>query len=253
MKFKDAFGYSYFIKRILIFYFGIITQYRFNVINKTKVINGKVLKDLPDNKVLFVSNHQTYFADVACLYNVFGCAKWGIYDHIRFPLFILNPRLNIFFIAAQETMKSGILPKVFARAGSVSIKRSWREAGKEINRGVDPNDIKKIEKAINEGWVITFPQGTTKPYATGRRGTAQIIKTQRPIVVPVVVDGFRRAFDKKGLFIKKRGVELKVRFKEPLQLTYEEIPQEIMSLVMDAIEQSENYQPKLPNVDPQNN
>ncbi len=242
MKLNDAFGYSYFIKRILIFYFGMITQYRFNVINKTKVINGQVLKNLPKNNVLFVSNHQTYFADVACLYNIFGCAKWGIYNHIRFPFFILNPMLNIYFIAAQETMKSGLLPKIFARAGSVSIKRSWREAGKEINRGVDPNDIKKIEKAIQAGWVITFPQGTTKPYAMGRRGTAQIIKTQKPIVVPVVVDGFRRAFDKKGLFIKKKGVELKVRFKEPLPLTYEETPQEIMEMVMRAIEQTEEFQ-----------
>ena len=37
-----------------------------------------------------------------------------------------------------------------------------------------------------------------------RRGTAHIIQQNKPIVVPVVIDGFRRSFDKKGLKMKKK-------------------------------------------------
>src|SRR5207302_4212265 len=62
-------------------------------------------------------------------------------------------------------------------------------------------------------WVITFPQGTTKPFAPGRRGTAYIIKHCKPIVIPVVIQGFWRAFNKKGLKFKKKGTLLSVTFK----------------------------------------
>ncbi len=237
INFRDAFGNSLFIKRIIIFYFGLITWYRFNWVNSTKIRGSKILKDLPKTNVLFVSNHQTYFADVACFFHVFGCAKWGVFDRINFVWFLLNPPLNVYFIAAQETMKKGLLPRLFAYVGSVSIKRSWREAGKEINRGVDPGDIRKIHTALNSGWVITFPQGTTRPYAMGRRGTAQLIRNNNPVVVPVVVDGFRRAFDRKGLLVKKRGVQLSMTFKEPLQYDKSDTPDDILRKIMTAIEQ----------------
>ncbi|MCB0473201.1 MAG: 1-acyl-sn-glycerol-3-phosphate acyltransferase, partial [Flavobacteriaceae bacterium] len=59
-----------------------------------------------------------------------------------------------------------------------------------------------IGKALDDGWVITFPQGTTTPFKPIRRGTAFIIKEYQPIVIPVVIDGFRRSFDKKGLQVK---------------------------------------------------
>lgn len=241
VRLRDSFGNSLIIKRILIFVFGLIAYYRFNVANKTKITGSKILKDLPDTNVLFVSNHQTYFADVTGMYQVFCCAKWGIYDRINFPFFVINPKLNIYFIAALETMSAGILPKLFAYAGSVSIKRTWREAGKKVDRGVDPRDIKKIFTAIENGWVITFPQGTTTPFVNGRKGTAHIIKETKPIVIPVVVDGFRRAFDKKGLIMKKKGVNLNIRFKEPLDIDYEMDSGEILQQIMDSIEQSEEF------------
>ncbi len=241
LKLFDAFGNSLFIKRVLIFVFGCIAYYRFNIANKTVVRGSRILKKLPLKNVLFVSNHQTYFADVTGMYQVFGCAKWGVYDRINFPWYLLNPKINVYFIAAKETMKAGILPKLFAYVGSVSIKRSWREAGKEIDRGVDPRDIGKIYKALNSGWVITFPQGTTRPFVPGRRGTAHIIKEAKPVVVPVVVDGFRRAFDKKGLFLKKKGVSLSIHFKEPLEIDYDESTAKILERIMDSIQQSEKF------------
>ncbi len=241
IRFFDAFGNSLFIKRILIFIIGSIAYYRFNLVNKTKITGGEVLKGLQGTNVLFVSNHQTYFADVTGMYQVFCCAKWGVYNRINFPWYLLNPKMNIYFVAAKETMKAGILPKLFAYVGSVSIKRSWREAGKEIDRGVDPRDIDKIYKAMNSGWVITFPQGTTRPFVSGRRGTAHIVKEKKPIVIPVVVDGFRRAFDKKGLFLKKKGVQLSIRFKAPLDIDYTKPTSHILDQIMNSIEQSDDF------------
>jgi 1-acyl-sn-glycerol-3-phosphate acyltransferase len=242
IKLFDAFGNSLIIKRMLIFVFGCISFYRFNIANKTKVSGSRVLKNLPNTNVLFVSNHQTYFADVTGMYQVFCSAKWGIFDRIDKARYLLNPKVNIYFVAAQETMKAGILPKLFAYVGSVSIKRSWRQAGKQIDRGVDPRDIDKIYKALNSGWVITFPQGTTTPFVPGRRGTAHIIKETKPIVIPVVIDGFRRAFDKKGLFMKKKGVSLSINFKDPLDIDYEKHSSaEILEQIMHSIEQSDDF------------
>ena len=238
---RDAFGHNLIIKRIIIFLFGTISWYRFNIANQTKVQGAQYLKGLPKTHVLFVSNHQTYFADVAAMYQVFNATKWGIYNRINFFWSLFNPRLNVYFIAALETMKAGILPKIFAYVGSVSIKRSWRSQGKTVDRGVDPRDINKIKHAVSNGWVVTFPQGTTTPFVKGRKGTAHIIKELKPVVIPVVVDGFRRAFDKKGLFLKRKDVTLSITFKEPLLVDYDGSPSRIMEQIMDAIEQTEAH------------
>lgn len=69
-----------------------------------------------------------------------------------------------------------------------------------------------------------------------------MVKKSKPIVVPVVIDGFRRAFDKKGLKMKKRGVKATMRFKEPLNFDFEnEDYDAIMRKIMDAIEQSPEF------------
>lgn len=237
LPYRDPFGNPLWAKRMVIFCFGTVTWYRLNHIHRTKVDGMEHLKNLPNQNVLFVSNHQTYFMDVASMFLVFMHLRNGMPNRVNRWWPVINPRMNLFFIAAKETMKSGPLPRLLALAGSVSIKRTWREAGQEINRGVDPKDLEGIRKAIQAGWVITFPQGTTKPYAPGRRGTAHLIKDLNPIVVPVVVDGFRRGFDKKGLRVKKRRTELTIRFKEPLQFAEDATPQQILEQVMAAIEQ----------------
>ena len=145
-------------------------------------------------------------------------------------------------MAAGETMKSGLLPKLFAYAGSVSIDRTWRSGGENVNRQVKNSDISNITKAIKDGWVITFPQGTTTPFKPIRRGTAHIIKTCKPIVVPIVIDGFRRSFDKKGLQIKKRNVLQSMVIKKPLEIDYEnESIADIVTKIEFAIEQHPSF------------
>ena len=107
---------------------------------------------------------------------------------------------------------------------------------------VDMNEVDNIMKALDNGWVITFPQGTTSAFAQGRKGTAKLIKKQRPIVIPIKINGFRRAFDKKGLKIKVTGVQPTMEFKKPLDIDYDnESPQEILEKVMYAIEQTDEF------------
>jgi 1-acyl-sn-glycerol-3-phosphate acyltransferase len=238
---RDPFGHLIFIKKILVSLIGFITYSKFNRRNKITIKGSEQLLDLPKTSVLFVSNHQTYFADVIALLHVFGAIKNKPITDITHPYYLFKPRVNTYFIAAQETMKDGLIPRIFAYVGSISIKRTFREGGQDINRKVELKDITNIGTALNDGWVITFPQGTTKPFAKGRRGTAHIIKKYQPVVVPVVIEGFNKAFDKKGFHNKRKGVDLKIQFKAPLHFSYNEDADTMISQIMDAIEQSEKY------------
>jgi 1-acyl-sn-glycerol-3-phosphate acyltransferase len=120
----------------------------------------------------------------------------------------------------------------------VSIDRTWRAKGQEVNRQVKMSDISNIGSALNDGWLITFPQGTTTPWKPIRKGTAHIIKKYKPIVIPIVIDGFRRSFDKKGINIKKRGILQSMHIKEPLEIDYDgETVESIVEKLQFAIEQ----------------
>ncbi len=239
---KNPFGHILFIKKWIIRIFGIISHGRYRRFNKLQIEGSEIIRSLPETNVLFVSNHQTYFADVAAMFHVFNAALKGRVDSIKNIGYIWQPKLNIYYVAASETMKSGLLPKIFAYTGSVSIQRTWRSAGKDIKRQVKMSDITNIGKALDDGWVITFPQGTTKPFKPIRRGTAHIIKTYKPIVVPIVIDGFRRAFDKKGLVIKKRDVLQSMVIKKPMKIDYEnDTIDEIVKKIEFEIEQHPSF------------
>ena len=239
---KTPFGQYLFLKRMLIRYLGVLTHRRYRGFNELNIEGSEVIKNLPDTNVLFVSNHQTYFADVVAMFHVFNASLHGRIDSIKNVGYLWNPKLNIYFIAAKETMKAGLLPRILAYAGSVSIERTWREGGKDIKRQVKMSDISNIGKALDDGWVITFPQGTTTPFRPLRKGTAHIIKKYKPVVVPIVIDGFRRSFDKKGLMIKKKGILQSMIIKEPLEFDYEnDSMEEIIEKIEYAIEQHPSF------------
>jgi 1-acyl-sn-glycerol-3-phosphate acyltransferase len=203
---------------------------------------SEIIKNLPDNNVLFISNHQTYFADVVAMFHVFNASLSGRIDSIKNVGYLWSPKLNMYYVAAKETMKSGFLPRIMAYAGSVSIERTWRENGQSINRQVKMSDITNIGLALDDGWLITFPQGTTKPFKPVRKGTVHIIKNYKPIVIPIVIDGFRRSFDKKGLMIKKKGILQSMIIKEPLKIDYEKDSlNDIIEQIQYSIEQHPSY------------
>ncbi|PKP14724.1 MAG: 1-acyl-sn-glycerol-3-phosphate acyltransferase, partial [Bacteroidetes bacterium HGW-Bacteroidetes-23] len=182
--------------------------------------------------------HQTYFADVVAMFHVFNASLSGRDDNIKNVGYLWNPKLNIYYVAASETMKEGLLPRILAYAGAITVERTWRAKGQDIKREVNPNDTENIKIALDDGWVITFPQGTTRSFKPVRKGTAHIIKQHKPIVVPIVIDGFRRSFDRKGLRIKKKGILQSMVIKEPLDIDYDnESIDEIVEKIEYAIEQ----------------
>ncbi len=244
---KNPFGHINFIKLWLIRIMGVLSHRRYRGFNELKIEGSEIIKDLPPQGVLFVSNHQTYFADVVSMFHVFNASLSGREDSIKNIGYLWRPKLNIYYVAAKETMQSGLLPKIMAYAGAITVERTWRAKGEEVNRSVNPDDTKNIGIALDDGWVITFPQGTTKPFKPIRKGTAHIIKQYKPIVVPIVIDGFRRSFDKKGLRIKKRNILQSMEIKKPLQIDYEnDTVEQIVEQLEYAIEQHPSFLKVIP-------
>ena len=239
---KNPFGHYLILKKWLIRYLGFMTHRRYRGFNELHIEGSDIIKNLPNKNVLFISNHQTYFADVVAMFHVFNASLSGRIDSIKNVGYLWSPKLNLYYIAAKETMRAGLLPRIMAYAGSVSIERTWRSDGKDINRQVKMSDISNIGIALDDGWVITFPQGTTKPFKPVRKGTAHIIKRYKPIIIPIVIDGFRRSFDKKGLMIKKKGILQSMIIKEPLEIDYEnESIDSILKKIQMAIEQDTSF------------
>jgi 1-acyl-sn-glycerol-3-phosphate acyltransferase len=235
---RNPFGHILFLKKWLIRIFGVMTHRRYRGFNEMHIEGSEIIKSLPDTGVLFISNHQTYFADVVAMFHVFNASLSGREDNIKNVGYLWKPKMNIYYVAASETMKEGLLPRILAYAGAITVERTWRSKGKDVKREVNPNDTENIRIALNDGWVITFPQGTTRSFKPVRKGTAHIIKQHKPIVVPIVIDGFRRSFDRKGLRIKKKGILQSMVIKEPLQIDYDnETVEEIVEKIEFAIEQ----------------
>jgi 1-acyl-sn-glycerol-3-phosphate acyltransferase len=237
MGFTDSIQHIRLFRKILYFFIGVVSYPGIAIVNKLKITGTENLKGLPKKNVLFVSNHQTYFADVITILHIFSAVKWGKENRLGFPYYLLNAFTNVYYVAAEETMKASFLSKLFTMGGAITVKRTWTGRGTEQRKGLDPSDTRKISRALEENWVIQFPQGTTTPFAPGRKGTAHLIKMHRPVVIPIVIDGFSMAFDKKGLKLKKRGTLLTVNFKECLQINYDASVDEILDTVMTAIGQ----------------
>src|SRR5690606_16072781 len=146
---------------------GAMTHRRYKGINQLKIEGSSILRNLPDTGVLFIYNHQTYFADVVAMLHVLNESLKVREDKISNSDYVCHDKLNIYFIAAKESMKSGLLPRIMAYAGSISVERTWRAKGQDIvdqKKEVNPNDTENIGIALEDGWVITFPQGTTKSF-----------------------------------------------------------------------------------------
>jgi 1-acyl-sn-glycerol-3-phosphate acyltransferase len=244
---RNPFGHILFLKKWLIRFFGALTHNRYRGFNRLQIDGSEIIRNLPDTNVLFISNHQTYFADVVAMFHVFNASLKGREDNIKNVGYLWNPKLNLYYVAAKETMESGLLPKILAYAGAITVERTWRAEGKDVKREVNPNDTENIKVALEDGWVITFPQGTTRSFKPVRKGTAHIIKQHKPIVVPIVIDGFRRSFDRKGLFVKKKGILQSMEIKPPLEIDYEnDSVEKIVEQIEYAIEQHQSFLKVIP-------
>lgn len=244
---RNPFGHILFLKKWLIRIAGSITHKRYRGFNSLQIEGSEIIRSLPDTNVLFISNHQTYFADVVSMFHVFNAALKGRENNIKNVGYLWNPKLNMYYVAAKETMQSGLLPKILAYAGAITVERTWRAEGKDVKREVNPNDTENIKVALEDGWVVTFPQGTTRSFKPVRKGTAHIILQHKPIVIPIVIDGFRRSFDRKGLRIKKKGILQSFVIKPPLEIDYEnDTVESVVEKIEYAIEQHPSFLKVIP-------
>ncbi len=232
---KNIFGQYLIIKKAIIRTIGVLTHKTFN--NKRFNIQGTtILNEIPKHNVLFISNHQTYFYDVIAMLHVFNASVNGRRDSLKNILYLLKPKSNIYFIAALETMKASVISKILSYAGSILIKRTWREAGKEITRNIRSEDFDNIIKALNDGWVITFPRGTTDNSKPVRSGTAYIIKQTNPIVIPVKIDGFGDVFERNSLKIKNKTKPFSIKFGNALKFNDNESIESITNQIEKIID-----------------
>lgn len=153
----------------------------FRLLNQVRAEGDALLGTLPRSNVIFLANHQTYFLEAIAFFDLV---------YLRHHLPLEHPVLK--FSAAEETMKMNPLTMVMRMAGGVTLKRRFRDRGREVDRPVDLDGVARIQEAIRSGWLLHFPAGTTREGAPVRSGIARILHDTRPIAVPVRVDGFRR-------------------------------------------------------------
>ena len=83
-------GQARFIKSIIYFIIGVVTYPGLVIINKLKISGTENIKDLPKRNVLFVSNHQTYFADVITFLHIFCAIKWRKQNKLGIPFLFIK-------------------------------------------------------------------------------------------------------------------------------------------------------------------
>lgn len=243
--FFERLRYVKWVRKIVYVIIGSLSYPRLAILNKLRITGTEHLRSLPRSNVLFISNHQTYFMDVIAFLHIFCAVKWRKENRLGVPYYLLNPFSNVYFVSAEDTMKKNFMSKLMALAGSLTVKRTWVEEDKSVRKGLNLSDSKKILNALSKSWVITFPQGTTTPFAPGRKGTAFLAKQSHCTVVPIVIKGFNQAFHKKSLKLLRRNVQISVQFKPPLNINFNDNLDDILAQMMDAIEQSEMYKDQL--------
>ena len=242
-KLIDKLKHKPFVRALVYALVGSISYPGLNIFNRLRIEGTENIESLPKQNVLFVSNHQTYFAEVISFLHIFCAVKWKRKNRLGFPWYLLSPYTRVYFVSAAETMQASWLTRLFELAGSLTVRRTWNADSTIQRKGLDPSDTRKIERALKTSWVINFPQGTTKPFAPGRKGTALLIRQTNPIVIPIRIDGFNTAFDKKGLRMKKWRTSLSVKFGAPLRFTSEQSNEDIIEEIMLAIGQSKTQAP----------
>ena len=216
------------VRRSIFAVLGAATAAPFGALNRFRVQGRSHLDGLPRTNVLFLANHLTYFFDVIALHHAIASGRASHLTGLRSPA-------GLSFIAARETMQSGALPRMFAMGGAVLVKRTWKEGAERVHRPADPDDVRRIGEALRGGWLISFPQGTTRAGAPVRRSAALLALEHRPIIVPTRLTGFDRAFERAGVTLRSTGHDLGVRFGAPFQVTGDESPDALTAHIAAAL------------------
>jgi 1-acyl-sn-glycerol-3-phosphate acyltransferase len=125
------------------------------------------------------------------MFPCFNASLSGRDDTIKNVCYLWQPKMNIYYVA-QETMQAGFLPRILAYAGAISVERTG--APKVLmsrRKRYQSKRYREYQNCVGR-WLLHFRKGRLSLLPV-RKGTAHIIKQHRPIVVPIVIDGFRRS------------------------------------------------------------
>src|SRR5437868_8352111 len=100
MSLGERFRHFNLVRKIVYLIVGSVSYPGLSIINKLKISGTEHIKDLPRSNVLFVSNHQTYFADVIAFLHIFCAVKWGKQNRLGVPYYLLNPFTRVNYVAA---------------------------------------------------------------------------------------------------------------------------------------------------------
>src|SRR5436190_23268066 len=112
------------VRKIVYAVVGLFSYPGLATVNKLMISGTEHLKDLPRENVLFVSNHQTYFADVITFLHIFCAVKWGKTNKLGVPYYLLNPFTRVNYVAAEQTMNGSWISRLFTLAGALTVKRT---------------------------------------------------------------------------------------------------------------------------------
>ena len=152
--FRERLKHTHIVRKFIYAIVGIVSYPGLAFMNKLKITGTEHIKNLPRKNVLFVSNHQTYFADVITFLHIFCAVKWRKQNKLGIPYYLLNPFTNVYYVAAEETMQASWISRLFTLAGAITVKRTWRPEGTETRKGLDPSDTRKIARALENNWII---------------------------------------------------------------------------------------------------
>ena len=109
---RNPFGHILFIKVWLIRILGVLSHSRFRGFNELQIEGSDVLEIYQIKYYLFPI--IKLILQMFAMFHVFNASLSGRENTIKNVGYIWKPKLNMYYIAAKETMQDGLLPKILA-------------------------------------------------------------------------------------------------------------------------------------------
>ena len=122
MKILERFKYIKVIRSVVYGTVGMITYPGLVMFNKIRIEGTEHLRKLPRHNVLFVSNHQTYFADVIASY--FLCGKMEKAEQARVAILFIEPLYQCIFCCSGRNHEWIMDQSFFQNGGCINCKKN---------------------------------------------------------------------------------------------------------------------------------
>lgn len=193
---------------------------------RLEVKNKELIQELPNENVLVVMNHTTYYMEaVAFMFHL-----WKEEGNTKTLSNKFNPVVEF-----NSLKKKGANPwrefvnGVARKMGMIYVRR---QNDKKVNgdgrKQYNDTAFDEIYSTLDKGWVLFFPQGTTKKNAPLKPGILKIIQKKNPTIILIKTSNFAEVYGKKGVFPQKEskeqlGIELKRIIKDPMSLAQNDL------------------------------